>query len=237
MKDLKTLATLLTYREKVERSRIIIEEAIERHGRDGVVVAHSLGKDSIVVWHLTQIVCGDLEVDPVRGFIITTVHKPEATKRFMLNEMGRYPDQLTVFQAPFDSPTDLYETDPDACCDLLKVEPTMRALREMNAQAWMTGLRCTEGRTRTTYQEVENQDDPTAIEKVNPILLWTEREVWQYLALNRIHVNPLYAEGYRSLGCEPCSSKTSDGGSERDGRWLGTSKCGGECGIHSRPMR
>jgi len=95
-------------------------------------------------------------------------------------------------------------------------------------------LRCTEGRTRTDYKEVEERDK--GLIKLNPILIWKEREVWQYLALNGVKVNPLYAEGYRSLGCKPCTHISSDE-DERAGRWIGTSKCGGECGIHTRPLK
>jgi phosphoadenosine phosphosulfate reductase len=101
-------------------------------------------------------------------------------------------------------------------------------------QCWVTGLRCTEGRTRSDYQEVEERD--RGLIKLNPILLWREREVWQYLALYAVPVNPLYREGYRSLGCAPCT-RISSGEDERAGRWIGTSKCGGECGIHTRPLR
>jgi len=71
---------------------------------------------------------------------------------------------------------------------------------------------------------------------LNPILIWKEREVWQYLALYEVKVNSLYKEGYRSLGCEPCT-KITNNDNERAGRWIGTSKCGGECGIHTRPLK
>jgi phosphoadenosine phosphosulfate reductase len=69
----------------------------------------------------------------------------------------------------------------------------------MNVACWVTGLRCTEGRTRTDFKEVEERDK--GLVKLNPILIWKEREVWQYLALYQVPVNPLYAAGYRSLGC------------------------------------
>ena len=104
----------------------------------------------------------------------------------------------------------------------------------MDIGCWVTGLRCTEGRTRVDFREVEQRD--RGLQKLNPILLWTEREVWQYLALNGVPVNPLYSEGYRSLGCAPCT-QVSTGDNERAGRWIGTSKCGGECGIHTRPLK
>jgi phosphoadenosine phosphosulfate reductase len=104
----------------------------------------------------------------------------------------------------------------------------------MGVNCWVTGLRCTEGRTRTDFREIE-QRDPGLV-KLNPILLWHEREIWQYLAIHRVPVNPLYAKGYRSLGCSPCT-RIANGANERAGRWVGTSKCGGECGIHTRPLK
>jgi phosphoadenosine phosphosulfate reductase len=103
----------------------------------------------------------------------------------------------------------------------------------MGVKCWVTGLRCTEGRTRVDYKEVESRDE--GLLKLNPILIWNEREIWQYIALRKVDVNPLYAEGYRSLGCGPCS-KITTGDNERAGRWIGTSKCGGECGIHTQPL-
>ena len=67
-------------------------------------------------------------------------------------------------------------------------------------------------------------------------MLFNEREIWQYLALYDVKVNPLYGAGYRSLGCEPCTTITTDD-NERAGRWLNSSKCGGECGIHTQPLK
>jgi phosphoadenosine phosphosulfate reductase len=169
----------------------------------------------------------------IRGFIVTTRFKPPETKQFMRDEVARCPG-LRVFSNDEAIGDKLYLTDPDRCCELLKVQPTRRAIDEMNVACWVTGLRCTEGRTRTDFQEVEQRDRDLV--KLNPILIWYEREVWQYLALHRVPVNPLYGKGYRSLGCGPCTRITTDP-DERAGRWIGTSKCGGECGIHTRPLR
>jgi phosphoadenosine phosphosulfate reductase len=150
----------------------------------------------------------------------------------MNEEVKRYPE-LKVFKNDEPIPDKLYESDPDRCCDILKVQPTRWAVEQMNVKCWVTGLRCTEGRTRTDFKEVEERDK--GLIKLNPILIWKEREIWQYLALNGVKVNPLYAEGYRSLGCLPCT-KITNADDERAGRWVGTSKCGGECGIHTRPL-
>jgi len=225
--DVAELVTRLNFAEKVERSRELIRRAYDEFG-SGLVVANSLGKDSVAVWHLAKSVSGEIP-----GFIVTTRYKPPETVRFMEQEVARYPE-LQVFRNDCDIPDDLHLTDPDRCCDILKVEPTRRAIEQMNVTCWVTGLRCTEGRTRTDFKEVE-QRDPGLI-KLNPILIWHEREVWQYLALHQVPVNPLYGEGYRSLGCGPCT-KIALGADERAGRWIGTSKCGGECGIHTRPLK
>ena len=225
--EIHYLVDKLTFKQKVERSLGLISDAYAEYG-DGLVVANSLGKDSVVVWDLAK------RVSPnIRGFIVTTRFKPAATKQFMVETVERYPE-TQVFQSDTEVADDLYKTDPDACCEQLKVEPVRRAIEEMRVSCWVTGLRCTEGRTRTDYLEVEERDE--GLLKLNPILPWHEREVWQYIALFGVPVNPLYGEGYRSLGCEPCTH-ISTGANERDGRWIGTSKCGGECGIHTRPLK
>lgn len=225
--DIKELVDNLNFKEKVDRSLALIKEAYEKYG-DGLVVADSLGKDSVCVWDLAK------RISPkIRGFIVTTRFKPKETVEFMKEMVARYPE-LKVFKNDEDIPTELYKTDPDRCCYILKVLPTRKAIEEMKVKCWITGLRCTEGRTRTDYKEVEERDK--GLIKLNPILIWKEREVWQYLALNGVKVNPLYKQGYRSLGCEPCTRITAEE-DERAGRWIDTSKCGGECGIHTRPLK
>jgi phosphoadenosine phosphosulfate reductase len=224
---IRSLIDGLSLADKVERSPGLISKAYQEH-RDRLVVANSLGKDSCVVWDLAKKVSPD-----IRGFIVTTRFKPKETVEFMYQTVTRYPE-LRVFSNDESIPERLYETDPDRCCDLLKVRPTRQAIEEMNVACWVTGLRGTESRTRTEFREIEERDE--GLVKLNPLLIWQEREVWQYLTLNRVPVNPLYARGYRSLGCEPCTTITT-GPDERAGRWIGTSKCGGECGIHTRPLK
>ncbi|MFH1772519.1 MAG: phosphoadenylyl-sulfate reductase [Candidatus Omnitrophota bacterium] len=224
--DVGKLVESLNFKQKVDRSLTLIEEAYKKYG-ESLVVANSLGKDSVAVWDLVK------KVSPkIRGFIVTTRFKPKETVQFMDETVKKYPE-LKVFKNDSQIPEKLYETEPDKCCDILKVEPTKRAVKEMGVECWVTGLRCTEGRTRTDFKEVEERD--IGLLKLNPILAWKEREVWQYLALYGVKVNPLYNEGYRSLGCAPCT-KISFDDNERAGRWIGTSKCGGECGIHTRPL-
>lgn len=225
--DVRKLVDGLTYNQKVERALELIDEAYKRYGQR-LVVANSLGKDSVVVWDLAKKVSAD-----IRGFIVTTRYKPNETVQFMNETVQQYPE-LKIFKNDALMPEQLYATEPDRCCDILKVEPTRQAVADMNVECWVTGLRCTEGRTRTDFQEIEERDE--GLIKLNPILVWYEREIWQYIALNKVPVNPLYSQGYRSLGCAPCTH-IALGNDERAGRWIGTSKCGGECGIHTRPLK
>jgi phosphoadenosine phosphosulfate reductase len=225
--DIAALVDGLHFAQKTERSLDLISDAHRQFGNK-LVVANSLGKDSVAVWHLAKRVSPD-----IRGFIVTTRYKPPETVQFMKEEVARYPE-MKVFRNDDPQPEALYATDPDLCCYNLKVEPTRQAVEQMEVECWVTGLRCTEGRTRTDYQEREERDE--GLIKLNPILIWHEREVWQYLAIHGVPVNPLYERGYRSLGCAPCTSITA-GPDERAGRWIGTSKCGGECGIHTQPLK
>lgn len=225
--DVKKLVETLNFKEKVERSLALIKEAYKKYGK-GLAVANSLGKDSVCVWDLAKRVSPE-----IRGFIVTTRFKPKETVEFMHDMVARYPE-IKIYKNDAKIPDKLYETDPNRCCEILKVEPTRRAIKEMGVTCWVTGLRCTEGRTRTDFKEVEERDK--GLVKLNPILIWKEREVWEYLALYGVKVNPIYAQGYRSLGCLPCTKITTEE-NERAGRWVGTSKWGGECGIHTKLLK
>ena len=104
--DTKALVETLNFKEKVERSKQLIKEAYDKYG-DSLVVANSLGKDSVTVWDLAK------KVNPkIRGFIVTTRFKPKDTIKFMKDEVARYPE-LKVYENDVSIPEKLYETDPD----------------------------------------------------------------------------------------------------------------------------
>lgn len=209
--------------EKFENSKNVIKECLNRYEK--VAVACSFGKDSMVVVHLALQIKPDIPI-----FTIMTPYKPKETFEYKDKMIKLWNLNITEYRAKKKVPEGLWKTLPDECCKILKVEPTKEAVKDLDA--WITGLRSTEGRTRTEYQEWELKG---RLMKVNPILYWTEADTWRYLAVYQIPVHPWYAEGYRSIGCAPCSSP--GGENERDGRWKGTSKCGGECGIHTQDLK
>ncbi len=131
-------------------------------------------------------------------------------------------------QAP--EPNGLYRTDPDRCCKIHKVEPLLRGLEDYDV--WFTGLRREQSPTRANLQTREEQTLPSGhvIAKVSPLAFWTWKEVWAYLRVNEIEPLPLYAQGYPSIGCAPCTALPSDADNPRSGRWAGQKL---ECGIHT----
>ena len=106
-----------------------------------------------------------------------------------------------------------------------------KMIKSLKLKAILSGVRKDEGRTRKDFKY---REDRQGIVKFNPILDFTEVDIWKYFAVNKIPVHPWYAKGYRSLGCAPCTGLCDDRVGERDGRWKQSkTKCGGECQIHT----
>lgn len=218
---------MLNFREKIIHSKFLITDIFDQHSPDKVKLACSFGKDSMVVLHLVLGIFPKIQV-----FTVLTPMKPTETSKYKDKIELLWGLNLEVFQSEWEPIDKLWEEDPDLCCQIFKVKPTKDAL--LWVDCWITGLRNTEGGVRKDYQEVEHSE---SITKVNPILQWTEREVWQYLATHEIPVHPFYKLGYRSLGCEPCTAIVGADVEERDGRWQHTRKKAGECGIHTMEMK
>lgn len=239
--------------DKIKRAKQLIENAVKTYSK--IAVACSFGKDSMVVTHLAR------EVDPrIKVFSIMTQYKPKETFEYLKRMNRKMKLDVTIYMVADKVPEilqdnslkvillpaeefnkkvseikagtgkEIYQVDPDECCRLLKVEPTKVAVKDLDA--WITGLRNTEGVTRENYQEIEKKGN---LVKINPILTFTEAEIWRYIRTRGIEPHPWYRQGYRSLGCAPCTHR--GGKLERGGRWLGTKKRGGECGIHTRVLK
>jgi phosphoadenosine phosphosulfate reductase len=142
------------------------------------------------------------------------------------------PDITVEQQAEANGP-ELWKRDPDLCCTIRKVFPLRNKLSDLDC--WITGLRRQQSETRTSigvielyhFDEAANKD----IVKLNPMANWSREAVWDYIKQHKIPYNPLQDQGYRSIGCLPCTTKTKNGEDERAGRWTGFKKV--ECGIHT----
>jgi phosphoadenosine phosphosulfate reductase len=118
------------------------------------------------------------------------------------------------------------------CCAIRKVEPLKRALA--GKRAWITGLRRGQSALRGGIA-IEEFDQAHGIAKFNPLAGWSEAEVWDHIGRYEVPYNPLYNQGYRSIGCAPCTRPVVAGEDARAGRWWWENDGASECGIHFSP--
>jgi phosphoadenosine phosphosulfate reductase len=142
------------------------------------------------------------------------------------------PDLTVEEQAEAMGP-ELWKRDPDLCCTVRKVMPLQAKLGELDC--WITGLRRNQSDSRSGIGIIElytlDQKTGSDIVKLNPMAEWSRDAIWQYIREHKIPYNPLYDQGYRSIGCMTCTRKIGEGEGERAGRWTGFNKV--ECGIHT----
>ncbi len=117
------------------------------------------------------------------------------------------------------------------CCQIRKLEPLKRAFQGLDV--WICGLRREQSITRQDMQVVE-WDEMHQLIKVNPLISWTEQQVWDYIKMHSVPYNKLHDRGYPSIGCEPCTRAVLPGEDVRSGRWWWESPDHRECGLHQR---
>ena len=118
------------------------------------------------------------------------------------------------------------------CCHIRKVEPLNRALE--GKEAWITGQRRDQAVTRSELK-VQEYDAARGKVKFNPLADWSEDEVWTYIRAFDVPYNALHDQGYRSIGCAPCTRPTVAGEDVRAGRWWWEPPEARECGLHVEP--
>jgi phosphoadenosine phosphosulfate reductase len=183
------------------------------------------------------------ELDPeVRVFSLDTGRTPPETYEHIEELRARYPglrlellspDAATVSTMVNRHGPNLFYRSVEnrlLCCQVRKVQPLQRHLAGLDA--WITGLRRDQWATRSDIRKVEIDHDHGAIVKLNPLAEWTEDEVWDYVRERELPVHPLYAQGYTSIGCQPCTRAIRPGEELRAGRWWWETNAPKECGIH-----
>ena len=121
----------------------------------------------------------------------------------------------------------LWESDPDTCCRLRKVDPQREFLR--GYAAWIAGIR----RDQTPHREnlhAVSWDETFGLVKIAPFADWGEAQLWEYIRERDVPYNALHDAGYPSIGCTHCTRAIAPGAGPRDGRWPGRPKT--ECGLH-----
>jgi phosphoadenosine phosphosulfate reductase len=193
-----------------------------------LAVACSMAADTVVV---------DLAATSVPGvdvlFLETGYHFPETLGTRAALEASRditvvdVLPRLTVAEQDAEFGKDLFARDPGACCAMRKVEPLDSELE--GYEAWVTGVRREDNALRADAQLVE-WDERHRMVKINPVAPWSFDQVLEHAQAHAVPVNPLLADGYPSIGCQPCTRRVAPGEDPRAGRWAGLGKT--ECGIH-----
>jgi phosphoadenosine phosphosulfate reductase len=206
----------------------VIAAALQAVGREHLAVVSSFGTESAALLKVMA------DVDPAIPVIFLDTgwlfEETLAYRETLITTLGlrdvRSIKPLEATLSREDSDRELWFSDPDACCRIRKVEPLARAMAPF--KAWVNGRKRFQGGARAVIPVVE--DDGARL-KFNPFANVTREEIAAIFALANLPPHPLVATGYLSVGCMPCSSRTSPDEDARAGRWRGRPKT--ECGIHT----
>ncbi len=220
--------------EKIDQVVTVLKQAVRSYSP--VSFATSLGAEDMV---LTDIIAKhrlDIEI-----FSLDTGRLPQPTYDLMHQVQSHYGVALNVY-FPDTGAVERYVAQHGlngfydsiagrkACCFARKVEPLRRALQGKNA--WVTGLRRDQAVTRANL-EVSSFDGDFGLQKFNPLLDWSNKDVWAYIRKYEVPYNKLHDEFYPSIGCAPCTRSISPGEDIRAGRWWWERPEEKECGLHT----
>jgi phosphoadenosine phosphosulfate reductase len=168
-----------------------------------------------------------LFLDTGYHFRETYVYRDRIAEEWQLNLVNLVPEKTVPEQEAEHGL--LYQSAPDQCCKLRKVEPLFKAVA--GYRVWLTGLRREQAKSRAALEEEAQFALPGGqhVLKLAPLAAWTTRDVWYACEQLSIPLLPLYERGFSSIGCEPCTSLPLDANDPRSGRWAGRKV---ECGIH-----
>ncbi len=221
----------------------LLRRGFELWGR-GLVLCTSLQAEGMVLVDMSVRLFPHLRV-----FTIDTGRLPEETHEFMAQVRRHYGIDLEVYAPDANELRELVtRRGPNAfrdnvldrrlCCHIRKVRPLDAVLSGENAprpQAWVTGLRRSQSETRDNIRKLDRDDVRPGLWKLAPLADWTAAQVEAYSREHGVPRHPLYAQGYRSIGCAPCTRPVSTGEHERAGRWWWETDAAKECGLHFQP--
>ena len=214
----------------------VIRWALETFAPRRIAVCTSFQVDGMAILDMAW------RIDPnVRVFTVDTGHMPAQTLELIERIRDHYgmdvevyhPDPREVAAMVGKHGEELYLKSVPlrlTCCDVRKVRPLVRVLNDLDG--WITGLRRDQWATRSNIRKIELDHDHGGIVKVSPLADWTEEDVWEYIREYDVPVHPLYAKGYKSLGCAPCTRPVPEGADGRSGRWWWEVNAPKECGMH-----
>ena len=226
--DVASRVATLNTRYKHHSATAVLEHSLKDVDLGRVALVSSFGAESVVLLHLVSVIAPEtpvLFVDTRMLFQETLDYQRELAEKLALCDIRtiRAHPKKVEFEDPDGT---LHQFSTDACCNIRKVEPLERALKDFDG--WITGRKRFQNADRGTIDFFENEGDFRI--KVNPLAHWGREDLEEYMVENRLPRHPLVAKGYPSIGCAPCTSPVKPGEDPRAGRWRGQAKT--ECGIH-----
>ena len=213
-----------------EHPREIIRWAVETFA-SRLTMATAFGPEGCAIIHMLAEIGTPVRVfnlDTGYQFAETLALRDQIAERYGIEVELVQPDTtVSDYEAQHVGP--LYVTNSNQCCFDRKIVPLRRAV--VGYDAWISSIRADQSshRARAT---VIGWDPKFNLVKINPLLNWTQRDVWAFVVANKVPYNPLHDQGYPSIGCWPCTRVVAAGETdERAGRWVGQAKT--ECGLHS----
>ncbi|QSO52168.1 phosphoadenylyl-sulfate reductase [Alicyclobacillus curvatus] len=206
----------------------IVAEAVKRV--TNIALACSFGAEDMVLLDILMKISPTAKVfylDTDVLFDETYQLIEEAKSKYGIPGLIRVSPKLTLEQQAAKHGDALWAHRPDECCNLRKVQPLAETLSTLDG--WITGIRRNQTSFRANAQAFE-EDSKFGLIKVNPLIRWTEEDVWRYIHDHNVPFNPLHGQGYPSIGCVHCTSAVKPGEDARSGRWSNFTKT--ECGLH-----
>lgn len=173
-------------------------------------------------------------LDTGRVFPETYQTLQETNEKYGINVEVYFPNSEKVERMVNEKGINLFYNNVEnrkTCCHIRKIEPLKRAM--MDVDVWVTGIRREQSVTRILTEVVELDHINNKI-KINPLLDWTEEDLWEYIRENEVPYNKLHDKGFPSIGCEPCTRAIKEGEDVRAGRWWWEAPEQKECGLHHR---
>jgi phosphoadenosine phosphosulfate reductase len=221
--------------QRVSDAIALLKDAVRQFGR--VVYSSSLGAESAV---LTDLIFGF--VPQIDIFTVDTGRLPESSLDVLARIERRYQRRIRVYY-PENRAVQRWVGEHgingfyngleqrQGCCAIRKLEPFKRAVAGYGA--WVTGVRAEQSEARAGVASIE-WDERYRMQKVSPLLAWTEAEIWGYIREHKLPYNPLHDAGYPSIGCAPCTRAIEPGEDHRAGRWWWEDAATRECGLQPR---
>lgn len=210
----------------------ILRWAIEQFAPD-IALSSSFQTESMPLLHMATQIMPDIRIlflDTGYHFWETLIFREQLQQQLGLSVVDLYRDsRWDVFARQ--RVRSLPLEDPNLCCFIHKVQPMQKAVSGL--KAWVTGIRREQTEARARARILEPQDN--GLLKVNPMLNWTQQDIQDYMRAHNLPVHPLLEQGYRSVGCAPCTRPVAPGEADRAGRWDGRGKT--ECGLHTEMFR